>query len=87
VYVILAPPQENGGWIDMKSWMRIQKFVGEALEVAMAAPPPTTRKAAFRIQKLVLVGDGQNPAYCLLLSSLPFLCKTNILSELMADNA
>jgi hypothetical protein len=44
----------------MTTWMQIQKIVGEALKVAMAAAPPTTRKAAFRIQKLVLVGDGQN---------------------------
>jgi hypothetical protein len=81
----------------MTAWVRIQKFVGDALEVAMAAPPPTTRKAAFRIQKFVLVGDGHNhswtvrqrdnPAYCFLLPPVPFLCNTNVLTGLMADNA
>jgi hypothetical protein len=56
--------------------MRIQKFVEEALEAAMAAPPPTTRKAAYRIQKFVLVewqtdctaGQIDNSAYYVLLS-------------------
>jgi hypothetical protein len=58
--------------------MQIQKFVAEALEAAMAAPPPTTRKAAYRIQKLVLVGKGPNDA-----SSL---CNSKFFSGLMSDN-
>jgi hypothetical protein len=56
----LHSQQVNGNWIDMAQWMKIQERVGEVLAAAMEAPPPTTRKAAYRLQKFVLVDNGPN---------------------------
>jgi hypothetical protein len=41
----------------MTTWMKIQKRVAEVLKDAMESPPPTTRKAAYRLMKFVLVGN------------------------------
>jgi hypothetical protein len=46
--------------MDMATWMKIQVRVAEVLKDAMAAPPPTTRKEAYRLEKYVLVGDREN---------------------------
>ncbi len=47
----------DGTWLDMPTWQRLQTSVMAWLVEAMSKPLPTTRRAAYRIQKHVLVRE------------------------------